>query len=413
MKTYAQHWLLLCRVIDNFGDVGVTWRLARQLATEQQACVEFWVDDIARASMIGVASFRSNKGSVTVRQWDKGLPCAASQCFDSAGLVAMDVVIAAFACQTPEALVKAMQAAQARKGRAIRWINLEYLSAESWVEGSHLLSSPKNGLAETFFFPGWFDNTGGLIREKSLRIAPLKSAPARKDLLAPLGLSQLVSNINTDLLAAPWIHLFCYPHAPLGELVELLRALPHQTLLLVPPGVATKALARLELFAHPQGPALEGSSESAWFRLGPVTVARIPMLPQDQYDKVLAQCQLNLVRGEDSLVRGVWANTPFLWHIYPQEEAAHLTKLQAFLDRVLSHAPNKHEHVAELMHWWNGGQTGLSTAAKLALQEIVSERAEHSKWVNDCKSLRISLASQSDLLTRLLNFAAHEQRRAA
>jgi uncharacterized repeat protein (TIGR03837 family) len=404
---------MLCRVIDNFGDVGVTWRLARQLATEQQACVEFWIDDVVRANAIGVASFEDNNGAVTVRQWDSDLPCEPAQCFKGAGLSAMDVVIAAFACQTPDALVKEMQAVQARKGRTVQWINLEYLSAESWIEGSHLLSSPKSGLAETFYFPGWFANTGGLIREKSVRHPPIKNLRARENLLAPLGLAQLVMQDQPALLSAPWIHTFCYPNAPLAELVELLRAQSHQTLLLVPSGVASKTLARLELFGHPRGPRLSESGDCAWFQLGPVTVARVPMVSQDSYDQILAQCNLNLVRGEDSLVRAIWANTPFLWHIYPQEDSAHWGKLQAFLDRVLGQSQSGSPVVAELMHWWNGKQSGLSSEAKSTLLTTLIATSDESAWANETKNLRSTLSNQSDLLTRLLNFADLEQRRAA
>ncbi len=37
-------WDIFCRVIDNFGDIGVCWRLATQLAGQGQQ-VRLWVDD--------------------------------------------------------------------------------------------------------------------------------------------------------------------------------------------------------------------------------------------------------------------------------------------------------------------------------------------------------------------------------
>mgnify|MGYP000476298737 FL=1 len=57
------------------------------------------------------------------------------------------------------------------------------------------------------------------------------------------------------------------------------------------------------------------------------------MTDQDGYDQLLWSCDFNIVRGEDSFLRAQWAARPFLWHIYPQEEAAHLEKLQAFTAR--------------------------------------------------------------------------------
>ena len=38
---------IFCRVVDNFGDIGVCWRLARQLARTSGAnAVRLWVDDL-------------------------------------------------------------------------------------------------------------------------------------------------------------------------------------------------------------------------------------------------------------------------------------------------------------------------------------------------------------------------------
>jgi uncharacterized repeat protein (TIGR03837 family) len=41
-----QTWDIFCRVVDNYGDIGVCWRLARQLAAEHSCQVRLWVDDI-------------------------------------------------------------------------------------------------------------------------------------------------------------------------------------------------------------------------------------------------------------------------------------------------------------------------------------------------------------------------------
>ena len=38
---------LFCRVVDNYGDIGVCWRLARQLDTEHDCKVRLIVDDLA------------------------------------------------------------------------------------------------------------------------------------------------------------------------------------------------------------------------------------------------------------------------------------------------------------------------------------------------------------------------------
>ena len=47
VSTFAARpdWDVFCRVIDNFGDIGVCWRLARQLAGDFALHVRLWVDD--------------------------------------------------------------------------------------------------------------------------------------------------------------------------------------------------------------------------------------------------------------------------------------------------------------------------------------------------------------------------------
>ncbi|HET9045379.1 MAG TPA: elongation factor P maturation arginine rhamnosyltransferase EarP, partial [Casimicrobiaceae bacterium] len=40
----AQRWDVFCKVVDNFGDAGVCWRLARQLVAEHDLAVTLWID---------------------------------------------------------------------------------------------------------------------------------------------------------------------------------------------------------------------------------------------------------------------------------------------------------------------------------------------------------------------------------
>jgi hypothetical protein len=58
------------------------------------------------------------------------------------------------------------------------------------------------------------------------------------------------------------------------------------------------------------------------------------MLSQEDYDRLLWSCDLNIVRGEDSWIRAHWAARPFIWQPYPQSEGAHRIKLEAFLKRI-------------------------------------------------------------------------------
>ncbi len=302
-------WDIFCSVVDNYGDIGVTWRLARQLVAEHGLAVRLWVDDLnAFTPMCPGADANAAqqwRQGVEVRQWPAAwLPVAPA-----------DVVIGAFACQLPAAYVEAMRVCP----RPPLWLNLEYLSAEDWVAGCHGLPSPQaNGLRKVFFFPGFTENTGGLLREAELlarRDALQQSAAARQAFLQGLAVSPAPG--------ALLISLFAYENPQLGNWLDALAAGDQACHLLVPQGRVVAGL------SHWLG---EAPLQAGQVRTrGVLTVQVLPFVSQDDFDRLLWCCDFNAVRGEDSFVRAQWAGQPMLWHIYVQDENAHWEKLEAFL----------------------------------------------------------------------------------
>ena len=336
-------WDLFCRVIDNFGDIGVCWRLAADLGARGEQ-VRLWTDD---ASALG---WMAPQGATNVRvgPWDAAAEPA-------------DVVIEAFGCDPPPAFVARM----AQRAPPPLWINLEDLSAEPYVARCHGLGSPQlagaaAGLHKWFFYPGFGPGSGGLLREPGLMAERDRfDGPAwlRARGLKPAPGERVVS-------------LFCYAGAPLPALLRMLDDAP--TLLLHPPGVAPPC---------PASPRLR--------------CAALPWLSQRDYDRLLWACELNFVRGEDSFVRAQWAGAPFVWHIYPQHDAAHAVKLQAFLDRMLAGAdPPLAAAVRRLFYAWNG--LGDDTAA---WPNTPAWRALALGW-------RERLLAERDLASQLLGFVA-------
>ena len=285
-------WDLFCRVIDNWGDIGVCWRLAADLGARGET-VSLWCDD---ASALAWMAPQGAPG-VTVHGWNEA--CAA--------VVPGDVVIEAFGCELPEPFVAAMAA------RLPVWINLEYLSAEPYVERSHGLPSPqRNGLTKWFFYPGFTERTGGLLREPGL-IERRAGFDAR---------AWLASRSVELAPGERAVSLFCYPGAPVDDLTASLAARP--TVVLAAHGVVV---------APRDG----------------VRVVPLPPLPQPEFDHLLWSCELNVVRGEDSPVRAIWAGAPFLWQLYPQSDRAHAAKLDAFVDLVGADAAAR-----ACLRRWNG-----------------------------------------------------------
>lgn len=347
-------WDIFCRVVDNYGDIGVTWRLARQLVAEQAAAVRLWVDDLAALARIcpqaDVDSDCQLLSGVEVRHWAQSW-----QAVEPA-----DVVIEAFACELPTEYVAAMAAREA----PVLWLNLEYLSAESWVEGCHGLPSMQgNGLQKFFFFPGFTAGTGGLLRESGLLAARDRlqvDAGARIEFLGSLGIRPVAE--------ARLISLFAYENAALAGWLDALANADTPTHLLVPEG---RILGDLQRWTG--SPLMLGEV----MQRGALSVQLLPFMQQEQYDALLWCCDLNLVRGEDSFVRSQWAARPLVWHIYPQQDEAHWEKLEAFMALYCQGLSSEAEAALRAV-WlaWNAGE-GMASAWAAWLQ-CADELAAHA-----------------------------------
>jgi uncharacterized repeat protein (TIGR03837 family) len=313
---------VFCRVIDNYGDIGVTYRLIRQLCREHDWSIRLWVDQLASFKklepLVDYRVARQSINGIDVIRWDDRAP----------DLDPADVTIASFSCDLPASYLAKLHASKSL------WINLDYLSAEDWVEGCHGLPSLRSdGLSSYFFFPGFTEKTGGLIREENLisqRDHWWTDRNEQFNLLCALGIDQNTSLAWRDQTAnQPFIvSLFCYPQANVTGLINALATRTQPSLLLVPDGVAT----------HLQSG-----------RQGQFQIQRIPFVTQPDYDKILWTADLNFVRGEDSLVRAIWAGKPMIWQIYPQDEGTHFIKLDAWIKKV---TPG--DRVTELLRAWNG-----------------------------------------------------------
>ena len=382
--TPSLQWDIFCQVIDNFGDIGVCWRLAADLAGRGHR-VRLWVDDASALAWMAPG------GCDGVRV----LPWAAPLDLSAADLETQppDVLIEAFGCEVaPEFIAACAHHASAAGRKPPTWINLEYLSAESYVERCHALPSrvqrgPAAGWTKWFFYPGFSDATGGLLREPDL--AQRQTRFDRSAWLAAQGIDMKPGE--------KLVSLFCYEPPALGA---FLAQLATQGLdgapvhLLVAAGRATQAvqavLADNDSF-KPRLEALEMLGEPEASKRLRVTF--LPLFSQTEFDHLLWACDLNFVRGEDSLVRALWAGKPFIWHIYPQDDDAHLVKLQAFLTMLDAPPSLRAFHAA-----WNQDAAG-SGADAIAPPDLPA-------WRDWAVSSRTRLMAPDDLATRLLGFVA-------
>jgi len=368
-------WDIFCSVVDNFGDIGVTWRLARQLVAEHACDVRLWVDDLRAFERmcpeIDVQLDQQWQEGVEVRHWPA----------EWLGSPAADVVIAAFACQLPPGYMEAM----ADRERTPVWMNLDYLSAEEWVVGCHRLPSVKfKGVQKYFFFPGFRPGTGGLLREAGLleqRRAFQQDVNVQKDFLQTLGVFPTAG--------ARLISLFAYENAGLASWLDVLSTDGRATHLLVPEG---RILGDVQRWLG-----LERLVAGDIQQRGSLTVQVIAFVRQEQYDRLLWCCDFNAVRGEDSFVRAQWAGRPLLWHIYRQDEDIHLDKLDAFLELYTAGlSPSARTALMGLWQAWNT-EGDMAQPWKMLLEHWpeVSQHAE--TWC-------LEQGLRADLATALVKF---------
>lgn len=351
-------WHIFCRVIDNYGDAGVCWRLAADLCQRGEQ-VDLFIDE---PEVLAALRDPAAPASVLIHSWPDS-----SRAFMANDVA--DVVIEAFACDPPDAYVTAM-AERAQRGTPPVWINLEYLSAEDWVGSHHRLPSPHPSypLTKYFYFPGFTSDSGGLLREPGLLpAAALQRVSATDGAVTPLR-----------------IFLFSYTQPALTPWVAALT----NTQLTVPPCPARTQFKEAPMTLPPS-----------------VALTEVPFVPQAQFDAVLNAHDLLFVRGEDSFVRAQWAGKPVFWQIYPQEDGAHLIKLRAFYGRYLNPqilGETGCEILMQFLLAWNGAGP-VGDCARLwpeIVRMLPALRANAQDW-------RQLLLKQPDLVTQLREFVGN------
>lgn len=395
---------IFCAVVDNFGDIGVSWRLARQLANEHGIQVRLWIDELGSFAKLChevdiTLEVQSCRG-VEVRRWHHPLPQSlareergadnfsprgkgngevetlsiAERLLNLPDFYTAELVIEAFACKLPENYIKAMAVQEVKPV----WLNLEYLSAEDWVEGCHKQPSPHPLLPLTkyYFFPGFTEKTGGLLLEQDLLVRRDVFQADRASLtsILPSRERKLWRNmgIPKSVVGELCVSLFSYENDAVTELLHAWEQGGTPVLCCVPEGRVVPQVAAF--FGRDAGKAGD-----KWQR-GNLRVQLLPFVEQDRYDELLWACDINFVRGEDSCVRAQWAGKPFVWHIYPQHDGVHLQKLRA-LSALYGENLSAQAHQANENLWlaWNG-EGDIASAWQVYASQLVELKSHASGW---------------------------------
>lgn len=288
--------MLLCKVVDNYGDIGFVYRLSRALKQlKEEIHLTLVVSNLESFAFMAEGIFKDKGFQVydgnDVLDWNNN-----EACIEYCKKKLPSYIIECFQCGRPDWLEELLFNNEKTKATII---NLEYLTAEDWADDFHLLKSGtrKQDIKKYNFMPGFTNKTGGLLLEE-----PFFSL-AKSENNSTLPQSVIVFSYQQDFTLLTKILEQCSKKISINVQVA-------------------KALSEKPFFES-------YTQNNCSFK-----TEKLPRLNQTQWDELLCKSSINFIRGEDSFSRACLAGKPFLWHIYPQDEEFHIVKLHALLLRM-------------------------------------------------------------------------------
>lgn len=302
---------IFCEIIDNFGDIGVVYRISKELKKIfQNVRIRIVLNRLEEFKAI------NKKVKDTDYQEIDGLICVTEKYvkenIETFGV--SDVFIEAFGCNVPEEYVKAA------KEDSKLWINLEYLSGEKWIEDFHLCESliDSKTLKKIFFMPGFSEKSGGVIIDSGF-LERMKYGKENRD--------EVFKKYFKDFdLKDKFIGTVFSYEKNFENLLETLKNYKKETVLLLMGEKTQKSFSEIlkKNLTEDYGNIV---------KYGKITMIYSDFFSQEEYEEIISASDFNFTRGEDSFVRGIILGKPFMWHIYLQEEKAHMDKIKAFTER--------------------------------------------------------------------------------
>lgn len=311
---------ILCRVVDNYGDIGFVYRLARELSSLssiEKTQIRLIVSDLksfnAMALPPGISTSLAvqNYNGWKVIDWNA---CAEGKCEFTEH--PPKIILECFQCGRPEWLDEILFSAQTTQ--TVQIVNVEYLTAEDWADDFHLLKSgTRSALVKKInFMPGFTKKTGGLVLDKHF-VSCVHSKTAALECLKKYASKKTIALIeDTNLFR---VIAFSYERNFENEaraLSEFAKNSGRKVQVLLAPGLGNAPFKKA----------------AAAFKN--ISVYDLEYLPQLAWDALLTLADFSFIRGEDSFSRACLSGIPFVWHAYPQEEEFQLVKAAAVLKRM-------------------------------------------------------------------------------
>ena len=396
--------MILCKVVDNFGDIGVVYRLARSLCDLKPelelTLVVSNLDSFHKmASQVNpqksVQDFHYKNSTWKILDWNLE-PSKAASLFTGADFP-FSIVLECFQCGRPDWLENILFAPDFN--RTVQIINIDYLTAEDYADEFHLLKSGtrKTNIKKIFFMPGFTPKTGGLIFNKVSQNKDFNGGPASAGGLCEVPLSlHTAGTAQPPLQSLPQsdykIFFFAYEDT-CSSVVQGISTFQEEMKKTKPDFSVTVFLAE----GKSSAPFLEG-----WEKAGrPFKIQEVPFMQQEEFDFFITKMDFLFVRGEDSLARAALTGLPFVWQAYRQEENYQLVKVNALLQRMKDFfAPEEFSAIEKFWQTYNDCQNNADDQ-ELAKMLYDSARQKNTKGFKDFAE---TLHKNGNLAEHLLNF---------
>ena len=405
--------MILCKVVDNFGDIGVVYRLARALSDlrpelELSLVVSNLESFHKMASQIDptkkIQNFRYKNAIWKIIDWNldelepenKQLTAPSSLLPDNCSLI-----LECFQCGRPDWLEEQLFSPEFT--RSVQIIQIDYLTAEEYADEFHLLKSGtrKANIKKIFFMPGFTEKTAGLIINEQLAVSNEQSgAPASPSRFSPFRFRSIPSQdegtpaAGLQSLAHPAFKIFFFAYE--DDCSAVVKGIAEFQ------SKMRESHADFTVVVYLAEGKSSAPFEESWKNFNsPFKIEKIPFLQQEEFDYFITTMDFLFVRGEDSLARAALTGLPFAWQAYKQDENYQLVKVNALLDRMKEYfEPKIFEPIQSFWKSYNDYENATKSAP---LTQMLLDSA-NQKNPKGFSSFANKLHANGNLAEHLLNF---------
>ena len=385
---------VLCKVVDNFGDIGVVWRLCCQLSNQIKkenftSKINLIVDDLASFNKI-CNSVDSNKSfqiveNINIFNWNDEKLCYDE--FSKNDGENLSVILEVFQCGRPLWMEKILF--EDKLQRTVQIIMIDYLTAEKYAEDFHCLQSltRSSKVQKVNFMPGFTNKTGGLIIDSEWEhFCDYKN---NKTLLC------FTYDRNWDALA------------------NACKKSNYIEKVLIAPGKGFESLKKsfysdLGFTTNPKNGRVKALSKACLDRTYSIKdsnlkIEELSFMNQNEWDKMLKNCGVLFIRGEESMSRACLSGIPFVWHAYPQSDEYQLIKVRALLERMSIHFKCEDFKIIEKV--WILINSAESEVEQEEFEKAILDFFDNAeKLVYGFREFALDLRKNGDLCSNLMTF---------